>query len=170
MHLVESNSILALFNGVCFWAAVCSWMAAQFTKMLCGYVRTRRVDFSYLVSTGGMPSAHSAMVCGLATAVGLVSGFDSSVFAVALAFATVTMFDASTVRHAAGLQARLLNEMVDELFKEHHLSERKLAEFLGHTRLEVFMGLVIGVLTALLVTAAWVLWVAPVTVGASLAL
>lgn len=161
MQAVEHTSILNLFESVSFWAALFAWMAAQFTKMLCGYVRTRRLDFSYLVSTGGMPSAHSAMVCGLATAVGLTSGFGSSVFVVALAFATVTMFDASTVRHAAGLQARLLNEMVDELFKEHHLSERKLAEFLGHTRLEVFMGLVMGVLTALLVAATWVLWIDP---------
>jgi acid phosphatase family membrane protein YuiD len=59
------------------------------------------------------------------------------------------MFDASTVRRAAGLQARLLNEIVDELFKEHHFSERKLAELLGHTRLEVFTGLIMGVFVAM---------------------
>ena len=70
---------------------------------------------------------------------------------VALAFAIVVMFDAATVRRAAGVQARLLNEIVDELFKEHHLSERKLAELLGHTRLEVFMGMVTGILVAMLV-------------------
>ena len=80
-------------------------------------------------------------------------GLASPLFALALAFAMVTMFDAATVRRAAGHQARLLNEIVDELFKEHHLSERKLAELLGHTRIEVFMGLVIGVLAALLIAA-----------------
>ena len=57
------------------------------------------------------------------------------------------------MRRSAGLQARLLNEIVDELFKEHHFSERKLVELLGHTRLEVFMGMLIGILVALLVKA-----------------
>ena len=72
-------------------------------------------------------------------------------FVVSMAFAAIIMFDASTVRRAAGLQARLLNEMIDELFKEHHLSERKLKELLGHTRLEVLMGAIVGILTAMLV-------------------
>jgi hypothetical protein len=105
-----------------------------------------------MVSTGGMPSAHSALASGLATAVGLRGGFDSPLFALTLAFALMVMFDASTVRRAAGLQARLLNEIIDELFKEHHLSERKLKELLGHTRLEVVMGMIIGILVGMLVT------------------
>ena len=59
------------------------------------------------------------------------------------------VFDAQSVRRAAGLQARLLNQLVQELLKEHHLSKQKLAEFLGHTRTEVFAGLALGLLTAL---------------------
>jgi acid phosphatase family membrane protein YuiD len=145
--------ILNLLQSPCFWAALSAWLAAQFTKMLCALWLTRRLDFRYLVSTGGMPSAHSAMVCGLATSVGLRAGFGSPMFVLSLAFAIVVMFDASTVRRAAGLQATLLNEIIDELFKEHHFSERKLAELLGHTRLEVFLGMVIGILVALLVHA-----------------
>jgi len=158
---VTGNSFFAVFRNICFWAPFCAWMMAQFTKMLCGFYNTRRLDFSYIVSTGGMPSAHSAMVSGLATMIGLVVGFRSPLFAVSMAFAMVTMFDASTVRRAAGQQARLLNEIVDELFKEHHLSERKLVELLGHTRLEVFMGMIVGILTALLVAAAWYVWIDP---------
>jgi acid phosphatase family membrane protein YuiD len=145
------TDILAIFENPCFWAAFWSWTIAQLTKMLCGFVRTRRLDFNYLVSTGGMPSAHSAFTMGTATAVGLVAGFASPIFVTALAFATITMFDASTVRRAAGLQARILNEMLDELFKEHHLSEIKLKELLGHTRLEVLMGAIVGILTAIIV-------------------
>lgn len=148
-------SIVDLFTNVSFLSALFAWLAAQFAKMLNGFTKTRRLDFSYLVSTGGMPSAHSAMVSGMATSVGLAVGFDSPVFVIALAFAVVVMFDASTVRRSAGLQARLLNEIIDELFKEHHFSERKLVELLGHTRLEVFMGMLIGVFAALLVNA-WV--------------
>lgn len=148
---MTDTNILDLFHNPCFWSAFLSWTIAQCTKMLCGVYRTRRLDFNYLVSTGGMPSAHSALAIGMATAIGLVSGFDTPVFMVAMVFATVTMFDASTVRHAAGLQAKLLNEMLDELFKEHHLSEHKLKELLGHTRLEVLMGAIVGMLTAMIV-------------------
>jgi len=144
---------MGIFGSVCFWATFCAWTVAQFTKMLCGFYRTRRLDFSYLVSTGGMPSAHSAMASGLATSVGLKMGFGTPVAVVAVAFALMTMFDASTVRRAAGQQARLLNEIIDELFKEHHFSERKLAELLGHTRLEVFMGMLIGILVAMIAVA-----------------
>jgi len=144
------ESVLNITLNLCFWAGLASWLIAQCTKMICGFFRTRRLDFYYLVSTGGMPSAHSATVSGLATAVGLTAGFSTPLFAVALALAFIVMFDAHTVRRAAGMQAILLNEIVDELFKDHHLSQRKMAELLGHTRLEVFMGMVIGILTGLL--------------------
>jgi uncharacterized protein len=145
-------SVFDLFRSVPFWSAVFSWFTAQSTKMLCGATRTRRVDFQYMVSLGGMPSAHSAMVSGLATSVGLTVGFGSPTFVVALAFALATMFDAATVRRAAGHQARLLNEITQEVFEKHRVSERKLAELLGHTRLEVFMGMIVGILVALIVT------------------
>jgi acid phosphatase family membrane protein YuiD len=147
-----------LFFSACFWSAFVSWMVAQCTKMVCGFLETKRFDFHYLVSTGGMPSAHSASVSGLATSVGMLEGFGSPLFVVALGFALITMFDASTVRRAAGLQATLLNQIVDELFKEHHLSEKKLAELLGHTRLEVFMGLMVGIFTAMIVTTKISMW------------
>jgi acid phosphatase family membrane protein YuiD len=149
-----NTSVLAVFHSVCFWSAFCAWMMAQFTKMLCGFTRTHRLDFSYIVSTGGMPSAHSSMVSGLMTSLGLTTGFDSPVFCVSLAFAIIVMFDAATVRRAAGLQSRLLNQMMDELFKQHRFSEEKLRELLGHTRLEVFLGMVMGILVALIITAA----------------
>ena len=145
------ESFFDLFHNTSFWAGLVSWGVAQCTKMICALIKTRRLDFSYIVSTGGMPSAHSAMVSGLATSIGLNNGFGSGLFVVALAFAMVVMFDASTVRRAAGMQARLLNDIVDELFKEHKLSEQKLAELLGHTRLEVFMGMTMGILVGLLV-------------------
>lgn len=143
----------AVLKNPCFWAPLAAWFVAQITKMLCGFSRTGRLDFSYIHSTGGMPSAHSASVSGVATAVGLREGFGSPVFGLAVTFAVITMFDASTVRRAAGLQARLLNEIVDELFKEHHFSERKLKELLGHTRLEVLMGMLVGILTGMAVVA-----------------
>ena len=106
---------------------------------------TRRVDFRYLTSLGGMPSAHSAMVSAVATSVGLIEGFGSTIFIVTLVFALLVMFDASTVRRAAGLQARLLNQVVEVMLKEHHLPTQKLREILGHTRMEVFAGMLVGI-------------------------
>lgn len=132
-----------------FWAALFGWLVAQSIKMVCSFIETKRLDFSYMVSTGGMPSAHSAMASALATSLGLCQGFDSAIFALGTAFAIVVMFDAQSVRKAAGEQARLLNQIVDELLHEHHLSENKLKELLGHTRLEVFMGFLTGIATAM---------------------
>ncbi|HMP74504.1 MAG TPA: divergent PAP2 family protein [Kiritimatiellia bacterium] len=135
-----------------FVAGLLGWFAAQTIKLARELIKTRRVDFRYLVSSGGMPSAHSAMACALATAVGLEEGFDSALFAVSFAFAGVVMFDAQSVRRAAGQQARILNQIVDELFQEHHLSRTKLAELLGHTRVEVFAGLLLGIGMGVLAT------------------
>lgn len=148
MHL----EIGEFFKSPIFWSAFSSYMVASFLKMLGNLRQTGKVDFQYLTTLGGMPSAHSAMVSGLATSVGLIEGFGSSIFAVTFAFAVVVMFDASTVRRATGLQARLLNQIVDEVFKNHHLSAQKLIEILGHTRLEVFAGLTVGVTIGGLIT------------------
>ena len=145
------TSFWTLVRNPSFWSPFFAWLLAQVTKLLVNIQQTRRVDLSCFVRMGGMPSAHSSMVWGLATAVGLRAGFGTAAFAIALGFALITIFDASTVRRSAGLQAKLLNEIVDELFKEHHFSERKLVELLGHTRLEVFLGTVMGILTALIV-------------------
>jgi len=137
------------FIHITLWAGIAGWTVAQLTKMLICLVQNNRLDFRYLVSTGGMPSAHSSLVSALATAVGLTEGISSPLFALSFIFASVVMFDAQTVRAASGKQARLLNQIVDELFKEHHLSENKLKELLGHTRLEVFFGMLTGIATAL---------------------
>ena len=140
-----------LFNPT-IWSAVCAWFLAQGTKMLCFYVRTRKVNFGYLVSTGGMPSAHSCMASALTTSVALRVGTADPLFAVTTAFALVVMFDAQSVRRAAGMQARILNQILDDL-KERRFSVGKLEELLGHTPLEVAMGMLMGIFTAIIVHA-----------------
>lgn len=141
----------AWYRNISIWCGLAAWLLAQSIKMVSNFRRTHELDFAVLVSTGGMPSAHSAAVAALATSVGLRAGFSSVVFAVAMAFAIIVMFDAQSVRRAAGHQARILNQIVEELFKEHHLSQQKLAELLGHTRLEVFAGMITGTVTALVI-------------------
>ena len=142
-------------HNICFWSGLAAWIFAQTVKMITRFRATRQIDFHILVSTGGMPSAHTAMVSALATAVGLQEGFGTPVFAVAVGFAVIVMFDAQSVRRAAGQQARMLNQIVSQLFKEHHFSQQKLAELLGHTRMEVFVGMVAGILVALGMYALW---------------
>ena len=149
------NPFTALFSTPWFWSAFCGWTLAQCIKMAADLQRTGRLDLSYLVSTGGMPSAHSALVSALATSFGLTEGFGAPVTMLAVCMAGITMFDAAGVRNAAGHQARILNRLLDELFHEHRLNETRLKELLGHTRLEVFVGMLTGILTAMLVVSRW---------------
>jgi len=143
------NNPLALFCTPWFVAAFVGWVLAQAIKMIRGLVQTKRIDFRYLLSTGGMPSAHSSLVCALVTSLGLTEGFGAPVTILALVFAAITMFDAASVRRAAGLQATVMNQMIQELFKEHRLSQTHLKELLGHTRKEVFAGMLLGIVVAI---------------------
>ena len=139
------------FGSPTFWSGLSGWMVASILKILVNWHRTRRVDFHYLTSLGGMPSAHSATVSALAASVGLGEGFGSTIFVVTLFFALVVMLDASTVRRAAGHQAELLNQIVDVILKQHQMPTQKLKEILGHTRVEVFAGMLVGVAVAIII-------------------
>ncbi len=138
-----------------FWSSFIGWTIAQCIKMSTVLIKTRKVDFRYLLSTGGMPSAHSAMVCGLCTSIGLTEGFGSPIAMLAAGFAAVTMFDAAVVRRAAGHQASILNQIIEELFKHHTLSQTHLKELLGHTRNEVLAGMALGIATAYVIVHLW---------------
>lgn len=137
-----------IFSNPVFMAAAWAWAVAQTLKVLFYSIRERRINLRWLTTMGGMPSSHSATVAGLATAVGLREGLRSTQFAVALAFALVVMYDAAGVRRAAMTQARILNQIVDELFQGHPISETRLRELLGHTPVEVFVGAVLGIVIA----------------------
>lgn len=152
--ITDSNPIHLLATPW-FWSSFVGWTIAQCIKMTRGYFKSGRVDFQYLLSTGGMPSAHSSMVCGLCTAIGLTEGFGAPITMLAVGFASITMFDAASVRRAAGHQARVLNIMIEELFKRHKLRHIHLKELLGHTRKEVFAGMATGIASAVLVTWLW---------------
>ncbi len=103
-----------------------------------------------------MPSAHSALVCALSTSIGMTEGFDTPISILSFFFAAVTMFDAASVRRAAGHQAIVLNQMIQELFKERRLSQmHHLKELLGHTRKEVFAGMLLGIAIAIIVVEHW---------------
>lgn len=134
------------------WAAVTGWLIAQLIKTVLTLRKERKFNLGHLVASGGMPSSHSALVTGLATAVARVNGLNSSLFALAAVFAGVVMYDAAGVRLAASRQARILNKMLDDLFHERGLREERLRELIGHTPIQVFAGALIGVITGILLT------------------
>jgi acid phosphatase family membrane protein YuiD len=142
-----------LFKSPVFWSGLIGWFLAQFTKLLCDLSKKQaKLNLTCLVRSGGMPSAHTALTCALATSIGLTEGFSSSIFVLSLTVAILAMFDAATVRQATGQQARLINEIIDLLVTDGRFSNRKLVELLGHTRIEIFMGMVMGALVAIIVT------------------
>jgi hypothetical protein len=121
-------------------------LVAQILKLLIEYIKNRKINFRVLVETGGMPSAHSALVGALATGVGQTTGWGSIEFAIALIVAFIVMYDAAGVRQAAGKQARILNQIVDEFFDDQHeLNEDRLKELLGHTPMQVVVGSALGI-------------------------
>lgn len=127
-----------------------AWVVAQITKVVRDSLRRRRLYLRGLAEMGGMPSSHTAMVMGLTAAIGRFQGVRSPLFAMALIFSFVVMYDAAGVRRAAGRQAALLNRLVDDLFAQRGVREEALRELLGHTPVEVLVGALIGIVVGLL--------------------
>ena len=128
---------------------------AQSWKFFWALLRHRRLDFRLLVTTGGFPSSHTALVVGLTTSIGLTQGFASPLFDCAVVFSSIVMYDAAGVRRAAGRQAAVLNRIVADLQHDLRIPFPKLQELLGHTPLEVVGGAVLGVAWAFLVHGWW---------------
>lgn len=129
-----------------------SWAIAQAFKVVVEFYKVRRLDFRILAAMGGMPSSHTAMVVALTTVLGRLNGLGSPVFALALIFSLVVMYDAAGVRRAAGRQAAVLNRVVADLWEHRGFHEDHLLELLGHTPFEVLAGAALGVAVGLLFT------------------
>lgn len=145
-----SNSVLmgVFDNGVLWWGlAACG--VAQLSKLVIELVVHRRWNPRVLVETGGMPSSHSALLTGTTAALGWVQGFEGPLFALAAVLCFVVLYDASGVRRAAGLTAARVNEIGDNSTAAAGPAPKPLKENLGHTRLEVLIGALIGPLVAL---------------------
>jgi len=134
------------------WCALAAWLAAQLIKTIRSLIRTRRLNLSYITASGGMPSSHTALVVGLATAIARVDGMQSTKFALAAVLAGVVMYDAAGVRLAVSKQARILNLMLEDFFHERGFNEQRLHELIGHTPVQVFAGALIGIVFGLLFT------------------
>ena len=142
---IEHYEVWELLTTKWFWCGCGGWIVASFIKMLIAAWKTHEFDFVYLVSTGGMPSSHSATVSGLAFGIGYTEGFGTPVATLAFAFAIITMFDAATVRYAAGEHAKVLNAIVRDIKELKLKPAQRFKELLGHTRTEVLWGMAIGI-------------------------
>lgn len=138
-----------LFANDALIAAALAWFLAQISKLLIVLMRERQLQLSYLASSGGMPSSHSAVVVALATRIGMDQGVASPMFAIAFIFAGVVLYDAAGIRRAVSVQARILNRMLEEVLELKRFNERRLLELLGHTPFEVFIGSLLGMLVAI---------------------
>ena len=126
------------------------WFCIQVFKVICDLVKTKKFNFKRIMGAGGMPSSHTAVVTSLAMLVGKSEGFDSAMFAVALVFAMVVMYDAAGVRRAAGKQAHLLNKIIETPGLTGVEVQERLVEVSGHTPLQVIVGAIIGITVGLL--------------------
>ncbi|MEM6868614.1 MAG: divergent PAP2 family protein [Cyanobacteria bacterium P01_F01_bin.3] len=138
-----------IFHNHVLWVALVACVSAQILKLVFEFAQHRSINPKVLVETGGMPSAHSALVTALACGVGQTIGWSTPAFAVTAVFAVIVMYDAAGVRQAAGKQAKILNQILDELFQEHaEFNEDRLKELLGHTPVQVIVGSALGVIVA----------------------
>ena len=126
------------------------WFCIQTFKVIHDLVKTKKLNFKRIIGAGGMPSSHSAVVTSLATLIGKNEGVDSTIFALALIFAMVVMYDAAGVRRAAGKQAHLLNKIIETPGLTNVEVQERLVEVLGHTPLQVFIGAAIGIIVGLI--------------------
>ena len=141
------NIIKEIIGNNMIIAPVTAWAVAQLIKMITDVVVTGTIDWELMLSSGGMPSSHSAFVCALATSVGFNEGFGSAVFAIAFVLAVVVMYDAAGVRRAAGSHAAVLNKLLENL---NINLDKNLKELLGHTPIQVGAGALLGIFVAVI--------------------
>lgn len=154
---VKMNPFIELINNQIFMSAVAGWLVAQVLKTIIHLYFTKSFVPERLVGSGGMPSSHSATVCALSTAAAYKCGISSPEFAIAAILAIVVMYDAIGVRRETGIQAKVLNEMM-ELFAnmDKALStEDRLKEFVGHTPFQVLVGGILGIIIAIILNSAF---------------
>ena len=138
------NIIMDIITNKCLYLCLGLWFVIQLSKVIVDLIKTKKFNFKRIMGAGGMPSSHSAAVCCLATLIGREYGFHSSLFAVALIFAFVVMYDAAGVRRAAGKQAKMLNKIIETPGLTTGQIQEKLVEVLGHTPMQVIVGAIVG--------------------------
>ncbi|NLN69166.1 MAG: divergent PAP2 family protein [Chloroflexi bacterium] len=150
--------LTGIFQNPVFIATLVTSLLAQVLKLPLSYLHTREWDLSLLVSTGGMPSSHSAVVTAAAAGIGYYAGFNTPLFGLAFAIASVVIYDATNIRRQAGFHAQQINRIIKEMFvgEKAPVEEfKELREVLGHSPAEALGGVILGLLVNVVF---WQLW------------
>lgn len=131
-------------------APIVAWMLAQIIKTAIDSLRRHKLNLKMIVNPGGMPSAHSALVAGLATATALSHGVDSPLFAMTVVLAMIVMYDAAGVRQAVDRQSEILTHILTHVPRTPDDLDRFLMGLVGHTRVQVVAGALLGIAVATL--------------------
>ena len=153
--------LIAILNNKVLVCAFFSWFFAQFIKIIIALVQKKHIrkkDFVLraLFGTGGMPSSHSASVASLSLAIGIQEGFDTAIFALSLLLVFIVARDATGVRLSSGQQATTINDILKKINADNKDNPNQkqikpVKEVNGHTPLECFVGLVVGIFVTLCV-------------------
>ena len=150
--------LTGIFQNPVLIACIVASLMAQILKLPLEFLRTKKWDWSLMFGTGGMPSSHSAVVTAAAAGVGHYAGFDTPLFGLAFAVASVVIYDATNIRRQAGFHAQQINRIIQELLegklkRPEDFSE--LREVLGHSPAEALGGVILGILVSV---AVWMVW------------
>jgi acid phosphatase family membrane protein YuiD len=140
------DTVVSIFQNYVLLSAITAWFTAQVIKFILTFITTGKFVRERLIGSGGMPSAHTALVCSATVAVAKAEGVNSPIFAVALILTCIVMYDAMGVRRAAGKQAQAINEINAERKSEDNAEPSELSTSIGHTPIEVLGGALLGIL------------------------
>lgn len=150
MEGTRLHEIAGILENQVLWCALTAWFVAQALKIPTYWLVEKELNWRRFFGSGGMPSSHSAFVTALAIMVGASEGFGTAAFAIAVVLSAIVMYDASGVRHETGVQGQVLNEILQKVFVDGQpITDVELKELVGHTKVEVAGGFLVGVLTAL---------------------
>ena len=144
------NTIISMITNKYLYVPFALWFAVQLFKVIYDLVKTKKFNFKRIMGAGGMPSSHSAVVVSLATLIGKYEGVDTPIFALAVVFSFIVMYDAAGVRRAAGKQAKLLNKIIETPGMSYLEVQEKLVEVLGHSPIQVIVGALVGIVVGLI--------------------
>lgn len=119
-----------------------AWLVAGGLKFVVNSLRAGKLAFG-LIGYGGLPSNHSAIVSSTAALIAFKEGLEHPAFGVAVTLAFIVMLDASSLRRQVGKHAQAINALVANSPERPPLRER-----MGHTRLEIAAGIVVGIAVA----------------------
>jgi acid phosphatase family membrane protein YuiD len=124
-----------------------AWLVAGLLKFSINSIKAKKLAFG-LIGYGGLPSNHSAIVTSMASLIAMKEGLGHPAFGVAITLAFIVILDASSLRRQVGKHAVAINKLALE--SSDHLALR---ERMGHTRLEIAAGVVVGIAVAAAVNA-----------------